>query len=348
MVFRKLLGVFSKDLGIDLGTANTLVCVRGEGITCNEPSYVAVHKGTNKVLMDGRAVGSAAKEMAGRPPRNIEVIRPMKQGVIADFEITEAMLNYFITKVHRRTWGIRPRVVIAVPTGITAVEKRAVYSSAERAGARKVYLIEEPRAAGIGAGLPIEEPVGSMILDIGGGTSEIAVLSLADIVVAKSLRVAGDAMDDAIVQHMKRTYNLSIGDTTAEKIKVEVGSAYPLEEEKTIEVRGKDIIGRIPRSQVVTSEEVREALREPLEDIVEAVKEVLELTPPEISADLLDRGMTVAGGGAMLQGIDKLIEQETNLPVNIAEDPLGCVARGTAMFLERLDLYTAILESEEE
>jgi rod shape-determining protein MreB len=345
LFIERLMGMFSKDLGIDLGTANTLVALKGEGVVLSEPSYVAVEKGTNKVLLDGMAVGIVAKEMAGRPPKNIEVIRPMKNGVIADFEITQAMLTYFINKTHRRKWGIKPRVVISVPYGVTAVEKRAVYSSAERAGARKVYLLEQPRAAGIGAGLPIQEPIGSLILDIGGGTTDIAVLSLGDIVVAKSLRIAGDAMDDAIVQHIKRAYNLLIGDVTAEDIKIKIGSAFPLENELTMEARGKDIVGRVPRSQVVSSEEIREALREPLEAIIEAVKEVLEITPPELSADLIDNGMVLAGGGALLRGLDKLIAQETGLPVRVAEDPLGCVARGTGIFLEHLDRYSNILES---
>lgn len=345
LFLNRLLGYFSVDMGIDLGTANTLVCVRGEGIVLNEPSVVAVRRGTNKVLMNGQAVGQAAKDMLGKTPAGIEAIRPMREGRIADFDITEAMLNYFIRKVHNRSFGVRPRVVIAVPSGITAVEKQAVYNSAERAGARQVFLIEEPRAAGIGAGLPIEEPQACMITDIGGGTTEIAVLSLADIVSSKSLRVAGDKFDEAIVNHMKRVHNLHIGEQTAERIKINIGSAYPLEEEKTLEVKGQDASSGLPRGCVVSSQEIREALKEPVTQICRAIREVLEKTPPELSADLVDSGLTLCGGGALLRGINKLIEESVGLPVHIANDPLACVALGTGIFLEHLDRYSSILES---
>ena len=268
--------------------------------------------------------------------------------MIADFDITEALLTYFITKVHKRKRFFSPRVVIAIPSGITAVEKRAVYNSAERAGARKVYLVEEPRAAGLGAGLPIEEPVANMVVDIGGGTTEIAVLSLADVVHSVSLRVAGDDMDEAIISYMKKTYNILLGELTAEKIKIEIGSAYPMKEEKTIKVCGRDLIAGLPRSATITSEEIREALTEPVETIIEGIKETLEKTDPELSADLVERGMVLCGGGVLLPGLDVLIRERTGLPVRIADDPLTCVARGTAIFLEKLDLYSSILDSIED
>jgi rod shape-determining protein MreB len=345
LFLNRLLGYFSIDMGIDLGTANTLVCVRGEGIVLNEPSVVAVKKGTNKVLMNGQAVGQAAKDMLGKTPAGIEAIRPMREGRIADFDITEAMLNYFIRKVHNRSVGVRPRVVIAVPSGITAVEKQAVYNSAERAGARQVFILEEPRAAGIGAGLPIEEPQACMITDIGGGTSEIAVLSLADIVSSKSVRVAGDKFDEAIVHHMKKHHNLHIGEQTAERIKIQVGSVYPLQEEKTLEVKGQDASTGLPRGCVVSSQEIREALTPPVQIICAAIREVLEKTPPELAADLVDSGLTLCGGGALLRGINSIIEESVGLPVKIANDPLACVALGTGIFLEHLDRYSSILES---
>jgi rod shape-determining protein MreB len=348
MIIDRILGLFSLDMGIDLGTANTLVSVKGEGIVLCEPSVVAVKRGTTKVLMNGNAVGHAAKQMLGKTPGSIQAIRPLKDGVIADFDITEAMLGYFIRKVHNRRWGVRPRVVIAVPSGITAVEKRAVYNSAERAGARKVYLIKEPRAAGIGAGLPIEEPMANMVVDIGGGTTEIAVLSLADIVTAESIRVAGDEMDDAIIKHMKKVHNLMIGELTAERIKIQIGSAYPLEEELTMEVKGRDASNGLPRSCMINSEEVRDALREPVESIISAIRRTLEKTSPELSADLVGRGMTLCGGGVLLRGLNKVIEEETGLPAVLANDPLTAVAKGTGIFLENLDKYTSILESEED
>jgi rod shape-determining protein MreB len=348
MVVSKFMGVFSTDMGIDLGTCNTLVCVQGRGIVLSEPSVVAVKKGTNKVLLDGNAVGQTAKEMLGRTPGSIEAIRPLKDGVIADFDITEAMLTFFIRKVHNRKRWFSPRVVIAIPSGITEVEKRAVFNSAERAGARKVYLIEEPRAAGLGAGLPIHEPCGNMIVDVGGGTTEIAVISLADVVVSTSLRVAGDDMDEAIILHMKKNYNILIGENTSERIKIQIGSAYPLEEEYTMEVRGRDLIAGLPRAVTVSSEEIREALKEPVSQIIDAIRGTLERTGPELSADLVERGMTLCGGGVLLRGLDKLVHEECGLPVHFADDPLTAVARGTGIFLERLDEFKSILESAED
>jgi rod shape-determining protein MreB len=346
MIFDNILGLFSIDMGIDLGTANTLVCVQGEGIILNEPSVVAVRKGTNRVL-DG-AIGVAAKEMLGKTPGNIVAIRPMKNGVIADFEITQAMLSYFIKKVQKRTYFYKPRVVIAIPSGITAVEKRAVIDSAKLAGARRVYLIEEPIAAGIGVGLPIMEPVGSMIVDVGGGTTEVAVISLGGIVTSESIRVAGDEMDEAIIQYLKRTYNLMIGEQTAERIKIEIGSAYPLEQEKVMAVKGRDLMAGLPRKVEITSEEIREALREPVRAIIEAIKMTLERTAPELSSDLVDKGLTMAGGGALLRGLDRVIAQETGLPVRVDSSPLEAVARGTGVFLENLDRYSKAIESEED
>jgi rod shape-determining protein MreB and related proteins len=348
LFLNRLLGFFSTDMGIDLGTANTLVSVQGKGIVLSEPSVVAVRKGTNKVLMNGRAVGDEAKKMLGKTPDGIEAIRPLKHGVIADFEITEAMLTYFIRKVHQRRLGVRPRIVIAVPAQITAVEKQAVYHSAERAGARKVYLIEEPRAAGIGAGLPIEEAHASMIVDIGGGTTEIAVMSLAAIVTARSLRIAGDNYDDAIVNHLKKIHNLQIGEQTAERIKVTVGSAAPLDEEMTMQVKGQDASTGMPRGCVVTSQEIREALTRPIMAQIAAIRTVLEATKPELAADLVDAGLTLCGGGALLRNLDQLIEEHTGLPVQVAAEPLQCVGRGTGLFLENLDRYASILECGEE
>lgn len=348
MVISKVLGAFSTDMGIDLGTANTLVCVQGRGVVLSEPSVVAVKKGTNQVLLDGNAVGQTAKEMLGRTPASIEAIRPLKDGVIADFDITEAMITYFVRKIHNRNKWFSPRVVIAIPSGITEVEKRAVFNSAERAGAREVYLIEEPRAAGLGAGLPIHEPCGNMIVDVGGGTTEIAVISLADVVVSTSLRVAGDDLDNAIVQHMKKNYNILIGENTAEKIKIQIGSAYPLGEEYSMEVMGRDLIAGLPRSVSVSSEEIREALREPVYQIIDGIRVTLEKTGPELSADLVERGMTLCGGGVLLRGFDQMIREETGLPVSFADDPLTAVARGTGIFLERLDEFRSILQTAED
>lgn len=345
-----ILGLFSVDMGIDLGTCNTLVCVKGEGIVLNEPSVVAVKKGTNRVLRDGNedAVGIVAKRMLGRTPGNISAIRPLKDGVIADFDITEAMLGYFIRKVHGRRNFFRPRVVIAVPSGITAVEKRAVYNSAERAGARRVYLVEEPKAAAIGAGLPIADPTASMIVDIGGGTAEVAILSLGDIAVCESLRVAGDDMDDAIVSYMKRTYNMAIGPQTAEHIKIEIGSAAPLPEEKTMEVCGRDLISGLPRQTTVTSEEIRDSLKEPVGLICECVLRTLEKAEPELAADLIHNGVCLAGGGCLVRGLDKVMSDATGLAVRRAEDPLTCVARGTGVYLDNLTTWKDTLESDED
>ncbi|MFA6134486.1 MAG: rod shape-determining protein [Phycisphaerae bacterium] len=348
MIFDSLLGLFSMDMGIDLGTCNTLVCVRGQGIVLNEPSVVAVKKGTNRVLQNGNAVGLVAKEMLGKTPGSISAIRPMKDGVIADFDITEAMLSYFIRKVHRRRTLVKPRVVIAVPSGITAVEKRAVLNSAERAGARRVYLVEEPMACGIGAGLPVTEATASMIVDIGGGTTEVAIMSLADISVSESLRVAGDDMDEAIIGHMKRTYNLMIGEQTAERIKIDIGSASPLEKEMTIEVRGRDMISGLPRKTMVSSEEVREALKEPVGEIIDCLTRTLERADPELAADLVENGITLAGGGALLRGMGTVLSNATGLTVRIADDPLTCVARGTAVYLENLELWKDTMESDED
>jgi rod shape-determining protein MreB len=348
MIFDPILGLFSIDMGIDLGTCNTLVCVRGQGIVLNEPSVVAVKRGTNRVLQNGNAVGIVAKEMLGKTPGSISAIRPMKDGVIADFDITEAMLGYFIRKVHRRRSLVKPRVVIAIPSGITAVEKRAVLNSAERAGARRVYLVEEPMAAGIGAELPITEPTASMIVDIGGGTTEVAIMSLADISVCESIRVAGDDMDEAIAAHMKRTYNLMIGEQTAEKIKVNIGSASPMNEEITLEVRGRDMISGLPRKTVISSEEVRDALKEPIGSIIDCVTRTLEKAEPELAADLVDNGITLAGGGALLMGMDTVLSNATGLDVRIAAGPMTCVARGTAVYLENLELWKDTMESDED
>jgi len=346
LVFDNLLSLFSVDMGIDLGTCNTLVCVRGEGIVLNEPSVVAVKKGTNRVLQNGNAVGWVAKEMLGKTPGSITAIRPLKDGVISDFEITEAMLGYFIRKVQGRRSFIGPRVVISIPSGITAVEKRAVLDSADRAGARRVYLVEEPMAAGIGAGLPIAEATASMIVDIGGGTTEVAIMSLADIAQCTSVRVAGDDMDEAIIAHMKKTYNLMIGEQTAERIKIEIGSAAPLEEERTMEVRGRDMISGLPRKTVVTSEEIREALQKPVSDIVNTVTRTLERAEPELAADLVDNGITLAGGGSLLRGMDVVMTNTTGLEAHIADDPLTCVARGTSIYLENIEEWKDTLESD--
>ncbi|MCH8153168.1 MAG: rod shape-determining protein [Planctomycetes bacterium] len=346
MFLDSLLGWFSVDMGIDLGTCNTLVCVRGEGIVLNEPSVVAVKRGTNRVLNNGNAVGWSAKEMLGKTPGSISAIRPLKDGVISDFEITEAMLSYFIRKVNGRSRILGPRVVIAVPSGITAVEKRAVLDSAERAGARRVYLVEEPMAAGIGAGLPIVEPTASMIVDIGGGTTEVAMMSLADIASCESIRVAGDDMDEAIISHMKKTYNLTIGEQTAERIKIEIGSAAPVDEPTSIDVRGRDNVSGLPRKTVVTSDEVREALQEPCAAIIETVMRTLERAEPELAADLVDNGITLVGGGALLRGIDVLMSNATGLDVRIADDPMTAVARGTSIYLENLGEWKATMESD--
>jgi len=330
---------FAGDIGIDLGTANTLIYIEKKGIVVNEPSVVAVDASSKKVL----AVGSDAKEMIGRTPKEIQSIRPLKDGVIADFEITETMLRYFLRKIHKYRWLIRPKMVICIPSGITEVEKRAVRDSAEHAGAREVFLISEPMSAAIGVGLPVEEPTGSMIIDIGGGTTEIAVIALGGIVSNTSIRVGGDEMDEAIVQYMKKTYNLLIGERTAELIKFNIGSAYPTGNEQEMEIKGRDLIAGIPKTIRITSSETREALAEPIADIVEAVKLGLEKTPPELSSDILDRGIIMTGGGALLQGLDERLRQETNLPINVVEDPLTCVVRGTGKILSKLSYYSKIL-----
>ncbi len=328
-------GLFSHDMAIDLCTANTLVYVKGQGIVLCEPSVVAINTKTGKP----RAVGNEAKNMIGRTPGNIIAIRPMKDGVIADFEITQEMLRHFIQKVHNRSRLVWPRVAISVPSGITEVEKRAVIDSAMKAGAKKVYIIEEPMAAAIGAGLPVHEPQGCMVVDIGGGTTEVAVISLGGIVFAKSVRVAGDDMDQAIIQHLKRTYNMVVGERTAEDIKIAIGSAFPLKDELEMQVKGRDQVMGLPKIITITSEEIRESLREPVSAMVDAVRVTLERTPPELSADIVDRGVVLAGGGANLRGLDQLLAKETGLHVSVAEDPLTAVVLGTGKFLEELKNY---------
>ncbi len=332
-MLNKFLNLFSNDIGIDLGTANTLVYVKDRGIVLREPSVVAIQKGTKRIL----AVGEEAKRMLGRTPGNIEAIRPMKSGVIADFDITEAMIRYFIRKVHHHKL-VKPRVIIAVPSNITEVEKRAVQESAKHAGAREVFLIEEPMAAAIGVGLPVQEPAGNMIVDIGGGTCEVALISLAGIVCSRSIRVGGDVMDEYIVQYMRRVYNLMIGERTAEEIKITIGSAYPLEEEKRMDVKGRDLVAGLPKTLHVTSEEIREALQEPISAIVDVIRNALENSPPELSSDLVDRGIVLAGGSSLLRGLDKLIAEQTALPVTLADDPLSAVAEGTGVVLGELSL----------
>ena len=339
-------GWFSMDMGIDLGTCSTLVCVRDKGIVLNEPSVVAVRKGTNIVLNNGEAVGLVAREMLGKTPGSISAIRPLKDGVISDFEITESMLAYFIRKAHGG--GIvRPRVVIAVPCGITDVERQAVIGTAERAGARKVYLVEEPMAAGIGAGLPIIEPTASMIVDIGGGTTEVAIMSLADIASCESIRVGGDDMDEAIISHLKKTYNLLLGEARAEKVKMQIGSVTPLEEELTMEVAGRDTISGMPRKIVITSEEIREALRSPIAAILETVTASLEKAEPELAADLIDNGIHICGGGSLLRGMDTALTNATGLKVNRVEDPISSVARGTSIYLENLEMWKDTMDRSE-
>ncbi len=338
-MFKWLKGLFSMDLAIDLGTANTLVYVKGKGIVASEPSVVAVWKKNPSNVL---AVGKEAKDMLGKTPGDIVAIRPLKDGVIADFEVTEAMIRYFIRKVHHGKSIASPRVVIGVPSGITGVEKRAVRESAQSAGAREVYLIEEPMAAAIGAGLPITEPTGNMIVDIGGGTTEVAVISLAGIVVSKSVRVGGDKMDEAIIHHLKRKYSLLIGEKTAEKIKMELGSAYPDEERREMEVKGRDLVAGIPRTIVISDEEIREALNDPVSTIVAAVKETLENTPPELAAEIVDKGIVLAGGGSLLRNLDVLLREETGLPVVIAENPMEAVVLGAGKSLDNIDLLKRI------
>jgi len=341
LLFDFILGKFSNDLAVDLGTANTLVYVRGKGIVLREPSVVAVHRdarGVKKVL----AVGAEAKNMLGKTPGNIEAIRPMKGGVIADFDITEAMLRHFIQRVHNRRTLIRPRIIVSIPSGVTQVERRAVKETAESAGAREVYLIEEPMAAAIGAGMPIKEPVSSLVVDIGGGTTEVAVISLSGIVYAKSVRVAGDKMDEAIVQYLKRKYSLLIGERTAEMIKTTIGCAYPDEELKTVEVKGRDLISGIPKIIEINSEEAREAIAEPVSIIVDTIRDALEQMPPELAGDIVDRGIVLTGGGALLRNLDTLLREETGLPVSVADDPLSTVARGSGIALDELELLREV------
>ncbi|MCK9230472.1 MAG: rod shape-determining protein [Syntrophales bacterium] len=336
-----MLGLFSNDLAIDLGTANTLVYVKGKGITLSEPSVVAVHRdvrGVKKML----AVGEEAKKMLGRTPGNIIAIRPMRDGVIADFEITEAMLHHFILQVHNRKKLVRPRIIISIPSGITPVERRAVKEAAESAGAREVYLIEEPMAAAIGSGLPITEAVGSMVVDIGGGTTEVAVISLAGIVYSRSVRVAGDRMDEAIVQYMKRKHSLLIGERSGEMIKTAIGCAYPNEEVLTVDVRGRDLISGIPKVIEISSDEVREAIAEPVGMIVDVVRNALENAPPELAGDIVDRGIVLTGGGALLRNLDVLLREETGLPISITDDPLSTVARGAGIALDEIDLLKEV------
>jgi rod shape-determining protein MreB len=334
-----LLDLISNDIGIDLGTANTLVFVRGIGIVLNEPSVVATEVSSGRVV----AVGAAAKEMLGRTPEGIRAVRPLKDGVIADFEVTEKLLSDFIRRVIRHRYLMKPRIVISVPSGITEVEKRAVRDSAENAGAREVFLVQEPMAAAIGVQLPVEQPAGIMVIDIGGGTSEIAVIALSGIVNNKSIRIAGDEMNEAIVLYLKRNYNLLIGELTAEEIKIKIGSAFPMDREESMEIKGRDLIAGVPKTMKLSSVQVREALGEPIDSIIEAVRQSLERTPPELSSDILDRGIILTGGGALLRGLDRRLRQETNLPVNVADDPLTCVVRGTGRVLENMSQFSKVL-----
>ncbi len=336
-----ILGMFSNDLAIDLGTANTCVYVRGQGIVLREPSVVAVKKDSRGNDME-LAVGQDAKRMLGRTPGNIQAIRPMKDGVIADFKITEAMLRHFITKVHHSRRLVRPRIIICVPTGITQVEKRAVKESAQSAGAREVYLIEEPMAAAIGANLPIQEPISNMVVDIGGGTTEVAVISLSGVVYSRSVRVGGDKMDEAIMIHVKRKYNMLIGESTAENIKIKMASAYPLAPEEQMDIRGRDLVTGIPQNLTITSEEVRKAIAEQVDSIVQAVRVALEQTPPELAADIVDRGIVLTGGGALLRGLDQLLREETSLPITVVDDPLSTVVLGTGKALDDLDILKEV------
>lgn len=338
MIRNGFLSRFSRDMGIDLGTANTLVYVRHEGIVLREPSVVA-KRSDGAVL----AVGDEAKRMIGRTPSDIQALRPLRDGVIADFDTTAAMLSYFIRKGMRGRSLFKPRVVVGIPSGVTEVEKRAVIDATLQAGAREAYLIEEPMAAAIGAGLPISEPVGSMVVDIGGGTTEVAVISLGGIVSSKSIRIGGDEMDEAIIQYARKAYNLLIGERTAEEIKIAVGSAYPMREEQAVEVRGRDLVSGLPRTVRMTSAEIREALREPVVAIVEAVKQTLERTPPELSADIVERGIVLAGGGALLRGLDRLLAEETGMPVTLTDDPLSAVVLGTGRALEEIEALKKVL-----
>jgi len=341
MIFDSFWGLFSNDIAIDLGTATTLVYVRGKGIVLCEPSVVAVDRLTRKV----RAVGNEAKQMLGKTPINIEAIRPLRDGVIADFDITESMIRHFIRKVHNSRRMSRPRMIIGIPSGITEVERRAVRESAERAGAREVYLITEPMAAALGAGMPVQEPAGNMVVDIGGGTTEVAIISLGGIVVFKSSRTAGDELDDAIIQYIKREYSMSIGERSAELIKMKIGSAFPLEHEETIELKGQDLVAGLPKTLTVSSQEIRSALKEPVSEILFAIRQTLERTPPELAADIVERGMILTGGGSLLRGLDQLISEETKLPVFRAEKSIECVVLGAGKILEDLDKLREVLAS---
>lgn len=338
-MFDFLLAPFGKDMAVDLGTATTLVHVKGRGILLYEPSVVAIDKNNGRIL----AVGEDAKRMLGRTPGNIVAIRPLKDGVIADFDVTEAMLRHFIQKVHRRNFLVKPRVVVCVPSGVTAVERRAVYEATISAGAREAYLIEEPMAAAIGAGLPVHEPTGNMVVDVGGGTTEVAIISLGGIVVSKSIRIGGDELDEAVVQYIKKEYNVMIGERTSEEIKIQIGSAYPLNQEVDVEVRGRDLLMGLPKNIVVSSEEIRVAIEEPIVAIITTIKETLEETPPELASDLMDRGMFLAGGGSQLKGLDQRLREETGMPVHVTEDPTTCVVRGSGRSLEDIATLRKVL-----
>lgn len=339
MAFNFLFSRWSRDMGVDLGTANTLIYVRREGIVLREPSVVAKRADDGQIL----AVGEEAKRMIGRTPSEIVATRPMRDGVIADFDTTSAMLTYFIRKGLRNRTLLRPRVIVSIPSGVTGVEKRAVIDATEQAGARDAYLIQSPMAAAIGAGLPVSEPVGSMVVDIGGGTTEVAVIALGGIVTVKSIRVGGDEMDEALIQYCRRAYNLLIGERTAEEIKISIGSAYPMKDEQTIDARGRDLVSGLPRTVRMTSSEAREALAEPVAQIVEAVKQTLERTPPELAADIVDRGIVMVGGGSLLRGIDRLLTEETGMPVTVVDDPLSAVALGTGRALEEIEILKRVL-----
>ncbi len=338
---RFLTKYFTRDIGIDLGTANTLVFVKGKGIVLREPSVVAIRRDTGTIL----AVGEEAKKMIGRTPGNIVAIRPMRDGVIADFDVTQTMLRHFIAKAYRRKTLFYPQVVVCVPSGVTEVEKRAVLDATKQAGAREAFLIEEPMAAAIGAGLPVEEPTGSMIVDIGGGTTEVAIISLGGIVTSKSIRIGGDEMDEGIVQYIKRTYNLMIGERTAEEIKIEIGTAFFASEDKSMDVRGRDLVTGLPKTQPITAKEIEKALEDPVYQILDAIKITLEKTPPELAADIMDKGIVMTGGGSLLKGLDKLVAQETGMPVYLAEDPLDCVAIGSGKALAEIELLRRVAVS---
>lgn len=347
-MLRRWLGQISPDFALDLGTANTLISVAGEGLVLNEPSIVAVDESSRRILSQGRAVGHLAKQMQGRTPDSISVVRPLADGVITDFELCEAMLRYFFRKAQRHGWTLKPRVLVAVPGSITPVEKRALYSSTHRAGARQVLLIPEGKAAAIGVGLPIREPVASMVCDIGGGTTEVAIMSLGDVVASQSIRVGGDAMDRAIADYLRRRHNLRVGLPTAEKLRIEIGSAYPLEEKLIDEVRGLDVVSKLPRKAVISSEEIREALSEPLEQIVDAVKRTVDACHPELASDLVDDGLVLAGGGALVRGLDRYLQEQTGLPARVSPTALEAVARGAQICLEDLSQWSSALESSDD